>query len=198
MNIACVIGNGTSRKQFDLHCINATMKTYGCNALYREFVPDVLISMDIFMVCEIIENDIHRQSKFYTQHCNKMDELAEIGEPIHFCKIERSTQDSGTSAIELASMNNDIVYLIGFDYDTGDGILPNVYHGSKNYPRSSCIPAATDMANRWKQRLRKLVKEYPNTQFIRVNGSNTEASVSATNYSEITPEQFKEIYDSRN
>ena len=54
------------------------------------------------------------------------------------------------------------------------------------------------MASEWQQRLRKLVKEYPDTQIIRVNGSNTKATIDATNYSEITPEQFKEIYDSRN
>jgi hypothetical protein len=54
------------------------------------------------------------------------------------------------------------------------------------------------MAREWQSRLRKLVKEFPDTQIIRVNGSNTSISIEATNYSEINIEQFKEIYESRN
>jgi hypothetical protein len=53
MNIACVMGNGPSRKQFDLDTIHATMYTYGCNALYRDFMPDYLVSMDFHVVDEI-------------------------------------------------------------------------------------------------------------------------------------------------
>jgi hypothetical protein len=106
--------------------------------------------------------------------------------------------DSGNSALEVAlSHDYDVIYMIGFDYNIDDK-LPNVYHGTKNYARNSLVPAAESMAREWKQRLRNLIKEYPDTQIIRVNGSYTEMNIEATNYSEITIEQFKEIYDSRN
>ena len=42
---AKAIGNGPSRKPLNLEHIKSIMTTYGCNALYRDFIPDYLISM---------------------------------------------------------------------------------------------------------------------------------------------------------
>ena len=47
------IGNGESRKDFDLNTLKSHGKIYGCNALYREFTPDVLISVDHGIMHEI-------------------------------------------------------------------------------------------------------------------------------------------------
>mgnify|MGYP003348041320 FL=1 len=41
MAIAFVIGNGVSRLGVPLATLNTYGKIYGCNALYREFEPDV-------------------------------------------------------------------------------------------------------------------------------------------------------------
>ena len=43
---AYIIGNGPSRKNFDLKKLRATGQTYGCNALYRDFIPDYIFSVD--------------------------------------------------------------------------------------------------------------------------------------------------------
>jgi len=119
MNVACVIGNGPSRKELDLHCINATMYTYGCNALYRDFMPNYLVSMDYDMVKEILNKKVHYQTSFHTQHENRIDELAKT-EPINFFWGFSETNDSGNSALRLALQHdNAIVYLIGFDYNIG-------------------------------------------------------------------------------
>jgi hypothetical protein len=198
MKIACVIGNGPSRLNFDLAAIGSQMTTYGCNALYRDYMPSYLISMDILMVCEIVNNKIHYQTKFYTQHCNKMDELAEQGEPISFCKIERETHDSGNSALKLAISNeHEIVYVIGFDYSSDPSSLPNVYTGTNNYQKSYVWPAASMTDTKWIQRLRKILKDHPNQKIIRVVGTR-QLDITDSNYSEITIEQFKEIYESGN
>lgn len=192
------MGNGPSRKQFDLDTIHATMYTYGCNALYRDFMPDYLISLDTIMVGEILENKVHTRTTFYTQdsaHFNhrSTDEMAQI----NFLTPIRKRMDSGNSAIELAALNkHDVIYIIGFDYDK-DHTLPNVYVGTKNYQKTDAMPSAIQSTTTWRQRLRKLVKEFADIQFVRVNGSNTETSIIASNYTEITPEQFKEIYDPR-
>lgn len=199
MNIACVIGNGPSRTQFDLHCINASMYTYGCNVLYRDFMPNYLISMDWHVVLEILENDVHHQTSFYTQDNANFNNMSpDKKERINWLKNMNKRLDSGNSALEVALDHEyETIYMIGFDYNTDDK-LPNIYHGTKNYARNSSIPSAASMAGEWQQRLRKLIKQYPDTQIIRVNGSSTIMTSDATNYSEITPEQFKEIYDSRN
>lgn len=200
MNVACVIGNGPSRKQLDLHCINATMTTYGCNALYRDFMPDYLICMDKQMVDEILNNKVQYSTKFYTTETHNFDHMTvDSSECINWLKNMVKRLDSGNNALELALDNkHDVIYIIGFDYNSTSHSLPNVYHGTKNYAPSMANVHAEELAYDWQQRLRMLVKEYPNTQIIRVNGSNTSINVEATNYSEITIEQFKEIYDSRN
>jgi hypothetical protein len=190
------MGNGPSRKQFDLDTIHATMYTYGCNALYRDFLPDYLVSMDYNMVKEILDKKVHYQTSFHTQHENRIDKLAEEGEPINFFWGFSETNDSGNSALRLALQHdNTIIYLIGFDYNIGGSSLPNVYAGTNNYPSSHIFPAANMQTSKWIQRLNKILKQHKDKKFIRVNGSNTEISIQQTNYSEITPEQFKEIYD---
>jgi uncharacterized protein Veg len=199
VNIACVIGNGPSRKHVDLETIGRQMTTYGCNVLYRDYMPDYLISMDWAIVEEILANDIHHKTNFYTQDTSQFNFMSvEKKERINWLKNMARRLDSGNSALEVALEHEyETIYVIGFDYNTDDK-LPNVYHGTKNYARNSTVPAAESMAREWQSRLRKLVKEFPDTQIIRVNGSNTSISIEATNYSEITTEQFKEIYESRN
>jgi hypothetical protein len=48
-----LIGNGESRKGFDLKKLKPYGKVYGCNAIYRDFVPDVLVSVDHGIMHEI-------------------------------------------------------------------------------------------------------------------------------------------------
>lgn len=195
MNVATVIGNGPSRLNFDLHCINATMYTYGCNALYRDFMPNYLIAMDYPMVKEILDNRVHYQTSFHTQHDNRIDELKESGEPIHFFWGMSETNDSGNSALKLALQNkHDIVYMIGFDYSTDPSTLPNVYVGTKNYVKNHMWPAANMREEQWEKRLRKILKTFPNQNVVRVNGTKN-LNINSDNYREITIQQFKEIYE---
>ena len=72
MSAACIIGNGESRLQFNLHSINKVMTTFGCNALYRDFIPDNLVAMDYAIVDEILNHQIYydhlRSIVFYEWH----------------------------------------------------------------------------------------------------------------------------------
>ena len=47
------IGNGESRKDFDLKTLRPHGKIYGCNALYRDFTPDVITAVDMGIMHEI-------------------------------------------------------------------------------------------------------------------------------------------------
>ena len=195
MSVACVIGNGPSRLNFDLCQINKLMTTYGCNALYRDFMPNYLISMDYAMVKEILDNNIHHQLPFYTQHENRIDELAKT-QPINFFWGMSETLDSGNGAVKLAlEHEHDTVYMIGFDYSTAPDQLPNVYSGTKQYVSRHAYPAASMLDTKWEHRLRKLCRKYINQQIIRVNGTRP-VNVGCSNYTEISIEQFnKEIYE---
>jgi len=195
VNNACVIGNGPSRLNFELSTIGNKMTTYGCNALYRDFMPDYLISMDYNMVKEILDKNVHYQTNFYTQHDNRIDELQVKGEPINFFWGFSETNDSGNSALRLALMNkHNVVYTIGFDYSTTPCNLPNVYQGTENYVSSHSYPAASMTDTKWEQRLKKILKEYPNQKIVRVNGTKS-LNIGNENYCEISLEQFKEIYE---
>jgi hypothetical protein len=53
MSNVFLIGNGESRKGFDLNILKPFGRIYGCNAIYREFTPDVLVSVDHGIMHEI-------------------------------------------------------------------------------------------------------------------------------------------------
>lgn len=188
MKPALVIGNGRSRLKFDLHQLKSQYITYGCNALYRDFIPHVLISMDIHMVTEIINARVHHRCKFYTQHMNDIDLLAGNGEPINFVKTYNSTPDSGTAALELATMLHDTIFIIGFDYH--NGYNNNVYAGTANYnAKNYTTPIVQD--EKWKSRLYNIVKNNPDTRYIQITDNDTKSTYS--NLTFIPTNQYTEI-----
>jgi hypothetical protein len=56
MNKVFLIGNGESRKNFNLDLLKPHGKIYGCNALYREYTPNVLVSVDHGIMHEIYQS----------------------------------------------------------------------------------------------------------------------------------------------
>ena len=50
------IGNGESRSPIDLNKLRPHGKIYGCNALYRDFKPDVLVGVDHGIMHEIYQS----------------------------------------------------------------------------------------------------------------------------------------------
>mgnify|MGYP003321587318 CR=1 FL=1 len=62
---AYIIGNGPSRKGFDLNKLKETGQTYGCNALYRDFMPDFIFSVDTKITVEMCENEVGLKTIHY-------------------------------------------------------------------------------------------------------------------------------------
>lgn len=194
-NKALIIGNGKSRLEFDLHELNAIYVTYGCNALYRDFMPDYLISHDMGIADEIVENNAHYKTKFYTQHGTKMDNRHKKGEPINFVIQDKWMGDSGTGALRLACMNgHKVIYMIGFDYLDNNRFIDNVYAGTRHYQPGPINNGGKFMLTQWESRLRHLCDTYTDTQIIRINGNGYIPVCKKDNFHNITVEQFKEIY----
>ena len=63
---AYCIGNGPSRKNFDLNRLKATGQTYGCNALYRDFIPDDIFSVDSPITLEMVEAKVYEKCFHYS------------------------------------------------------------------------------------------------------------------------------------
>ena len=67
MSAAFVLGNGVSRLSVDLNQLKPHGRIYGCNALYREFVPDVLISTDKAIAHTIQNSGYAEKHLMYTR-----------------------------------------------------------------------------------------------------------------------------------
>ena len=50
------IGNGESRRNVNLDALRKFGKIYGCNAMYRDFTPDVLVAVDQGIIHEIYQS----------------------------------------------------------------------------------------------------------------------------------------------
>tara|TARA_B100001057_G_scaffold61906_1_gene55220 strand:- start:28 stop:861 length:834 start_codon:yes stop_codon:yes gene_type:complete len=66
------IGNGTSRQDFDLESLRGKGKIYGCNALYRDFKPDVLISVDNGIMHEIYQSGFSKEVECWFRNWTKV------------------------------------------------------------------------------------------------------------------------------
>ena len=54
---AYIIGNGPSRQGFDLNLLKDTGQTYGCNAIYRDFMPDFIFSVDTKITMKMVDDN---------------------------------------------------------------------------------------------------------------------------------------------
>ena len=81
MNTAFVLGNGTSRQHFDLEKMRGKGIIYACNAVYRNFEPDVLIAVDPKMVHEIVADGYHHNHVVWTNYNNGYKDLARSPNP---------------------------------------------------------------------------------------------------------------------
>jgi hypothetical protein len=165
MAAAFVLGNGVSRQQIDLTQLKTLGTVYGCNAIYREFEPDVLVSTDT-PISERIQQDGYSQTHVhYTR------------KPLPDSGARRITQkyfgfSSGPVAVSQAAIDGaTAVYLIGFDLGpTSIGRFNNCYADTEFYKKSSAVPTFT---GNWVRQLRTIMKDFPQTSFFRIVGATT-------------------------
>ena len=68
------IGNGESRKGVNLDTLKPHGKIYGCNALYRDYTPDVLIAVDQGIIHEIYHSGYAYNNECYFRNWHLHDE----------------------------------------------------------------------------------------------------------------------------
>jgi len=66
------IGNGQSRKNYNLEKLRPFGKIYGCNALYRDFTPDVLVAVDHGIMHEIYHSGYCEKKETWFRDWNKL------------------------------------------------------------------------------------------------------------------------------
>lgn len=72
--------------------------------------------------------------------------------------IDNQQMSTGTTALDIAAQNHEVVFMAGFDIEQSD----NIYLGSDLYENSYPLPE-------WYAEHEKIYRKYPYTLFIRVN-----------------------------
>jgi hypothetical protein len=165
MSRAFVLGNGSSRLLVNLETLKELGATYGCNALYREFVPTVLISTDRPISDRIQDSGYARQNRFLTRK-PRPDSGAQPVQQAYY------GFSSGPIAAAVAAQDrNRAVYLIGFDMGpSATGHFNNVYADTEFYKKSSANPTYT---GNWQRQIVTVAGDFPSTNFFRVLGPTT-------------------------
>jgi hypothetical protein len=168
LNKAFVVGNGVSRKNINLNNLKSKGKIYGCNALYREFIPDYLVAVDVKMVIEINKAGYQHEHEVWTNPNKSYHEMKDF----NFFNPSKGWS-SGPTALWLASQHdNDRIFILGFDYE-GSGkdkqTVNNIYAGTPNYKKTN--DKATYYGN-WLRQTYSTIFQNPEKEYIRVLGDN--------------------------
>lgn len=165
MTRAFVLGNGISRQRVDLVALKTYGKIYGCNALHRDHVPDVLVATDRPIATHIQESGYSKQHMFYTRR-----PIAGLGANV--VPKPYFGFSSGPIATGLACIDGHrLVYLLGFDMGpTPQKTINNLYAGTEFYKNANSPPTYT---GNWVKQLIRVFTDFKEVQFVRVAGSTT-------------------------
>lgn len=125
--LGVVIGNGKSRVGFNLDVLDKhDVLVFGCNALYRDFRPDILFARDSAMIEEIKANYDGDLAEFKKPHVSFWDQKVEIPQEMVL---------TGSVALWcMCHMPISDIFLLGFDpYPIGEDGKNNVYTSTQNY-----------------------------------------------------------------
>ena len=165
MTIAFVLGNGISRKGLGLNGLRPYGKIYGCNSLYTEFEPNVLVATDKPISARIQDLGYATDHVFYTR--KPVTGSGALTIPKQYYGFSSGPAAAGIAAID----QNQQIYLIGFDCGpTPDQFFNNIYAGTEFYKPPTSLPTFT---GNWIRQIRTITKDYPNTRFFRVTGATT-------------------------
>jgi hypothetical protein len=165
MTIAFVVGNGVSRCHVSLPHLKTRGSVYACNAVYREFEPDVLVATDRPISAAIQDSGYALRKKFYTRR--PLPELGALTLPP--CYFGYS---SGPNAVGLAARDHHArIYLLGFDMGPDQNQqFNNMYANTELYKKNGSTPTYT---GNWIKQLTQVMTEHKSVRFFRVQGPTT-------------------------
>ena len=197
---AYCIGNGPSRKQFDLNSLKASGQTYGCNALYRDFIPDYIFSVDSPMTLEMVKENVYEKCVHYAPslEVNRYPK----GGPSHLHLIPNNPHwICGSSAFWTAGVHGHRnIYLIGYDFrEFGQDEFNNIYQDTENYgPRHS-----DTVFDGWLKQFRDMLKMRPDVNYIMVHDNapeymhNVQTGTDLGNSKIISYDEFNDVVSNR-
>ena len=161
---AYIIGNGPSRKNFNLDRLRESGQTYGCNALYRDFLPDFIFSVDTKITQQMVEDEVGSKTNHYAPalEVNRKQSkgmLHLIPHNPHWI--------SGNAAFWTAGVHgHKNIYLIGFDFrEYGKGQLNNIYQDTLHYGERH----SDEIFEGWLKQFRDMLKMRPYVNYTIVH-----------------------------
>lgn len=165
MTRAFVLGNGVSRQGIDPARLKSLGQVYGCNALYREFAPDVLVATDTPISTAIQESGYAQDHVFYTRRPLPGSGARSL------CQEYRG-YSSGPNAVALAAMHgHTVIYMLGFDMGPNiNNLFNNLYADTEFYKTSRHPPT---FSGNWVKQITQIAKDFPAAKFVRLCGATT-------------------------
>ena len=193
MSMAFVLGNGISRQGLDLKHLESFGPVYGCNALYREFVPTVLVATDRPIAEQIQHSGYAKKHRFYTRR--PIEELGARGILDKYWGYS-----SGPAALAIAADDkNTHIYMIGFDMGPVNSFKNRIINGNMSVDQRNAGASITPASNptytgNWVKQMRTVMEDYSKCLFYRVYGATTAPILEfdcLTNLNNLTMEEFR-------
>lgn len=182
MKTGLIIGNGESRKNFDINSIPSSWIKFGCNAIYRDYYVDNLIASDNSIIKEIQNADKSKYGNLYTK--KRLNDFYNED----FC--------SGLLAADLALKNTfEVLYLVGFEQKGLGNTNKKINNIYKDTPRYPFRHTHDKISGTWITKFPILFKFYYPNSFIFVHDNDTKppAWKNWDNSNYITYEKFNKV-----
>jgi len=177
-----LIGNGTSRNHFDLERLRGRGTIIGCNALYRDFAPDLLVAIDAKMLREIKTTD------YATNNVCVIPPNRSVAIPnaIKWRSSDKYNTSGCYAMLMIAeAMKSKYCFMIGMD-----GFPGNLYDKTANYAANT-LQNFKGVLNYYLQTL----QGEGETRFVNVNEQDAwpQAAHETGKYTCITYDKFEEL-----
>jgi len=161
-DFAFILGNGITRLEVDCENLLDYGTVYGCNRIYQEFAPNVLVSTDREMAHEIQQSGYSSCHKHYTRKQNILKDSGALILPKHL-----HDTSSGPAALGLATLSEaNYLFMIGMDLKGINNKINNVYAGTQHYKKKESPPV---FFGNWVDQINNLIKMNNSKRFLLIN-----------------------------
>ena len=162
IEFAFILGNGVTRLEVVPEELLKRGKVYGCNRIYEEFEPTVLVSTDRGMSHEIQQNGYSKRRQHYSrkQYIIEHSGARILPQLIH-------NFSSGPAACGLACLTDaEYIFLIGFDLKGQHNFINNIYAGTEHYKSKESAPTYWGSGE---TQISTLLTKFPYKNIVHVN-----------------------------
>ena len=127
-DVAFIICNGESRQGFDLDLLKNKGTSFGCNALYRVWNPDYIVSIDQGITSEIFDSEWPAEKHIVPPYIEQF-------EPKEFNPSQPRSNAGMNAMIEAIKKGYKQLYVLGMDFviDEEGYQMSNIFDGTDNY-----------------------------------------------------------------